>query len=37
MSETGQTDRSRRTDWIWWSVLIVSCVVGFGLTMFAPT
>ena len=25
------------TDWIWWTVLVVSCVVGFGMTIFAPT
>ena len=23
------------TDWIWWTVLVVSCVVGFGMTIFA--
>jgi len=24
-------------DWIWWGLLAVSCVVGFAMTIFAPT
>ena len=36
MSESESTNRSSSNDWIWWSLLVVSCVVGFGLTIFAP-
>ncbi|MBC8107251.1 MAG: hypothetical protein H7Z14_11725 [Anaerolineae bacterium] len=24
-------------EWIWWGVLVVSCLIGFGMTIFAPT
>ena len=27
----------RGAEWIWWSVLVVSILVGFGMTIFAPT
>jgi hypothetical protein len=24
-------------EWVWFGVLVVSCLVGFGMTIFAPT
>jgi hypothetical protein len=23
-------------EWLWWGVLVLSLIVGFGLTIFAP-
>jgi hypothetical protein len=23
-------------EWLWWGLLVVSLLVGFGMTMFAP-
>jgi hypothetical protein len=24
-------------EWLWWALLILSLITGFGLTIFAPT
>ena len=37
MSENQETNRANTSDWIWWSVLVLSCAISFGMTMFAPT
>jgi hypothetical protein len=35
-SDVATMNRSSPSDIVWWVVLAVSCVIGFGMTAFAP-